>query len=114
MESGEVLRVYGVDPLDGSGPSNIDYDRSRGYLFGFLIGWYAPTVTVPFIVGMGDVAGEWRERVFPLCILEPIGEPLITRPNEPWKFEANNGGSAPGAGEGLRIPTGRATVFLRG
>lgn len=105
-EGSEVLRVYGVDPLDGTGPSNIDYDRRRGYLMGFIIGWYAPTVTVPFIVGMGDVGGEYRERVFPLCVLEPIGEPLFTRPNEPWKFEANNGGSAPGAGEGLRMPTG--------
>ena len=105
-DGSEVLRVYGVDPLDGTGPSNINYDRTEGYLTGFIIGWYAPTVTVPFIVGMGDVAGEWRERVFPLCVLEPVGEPLFSRPNEPWKWEANNGGSAPGAGAGLRFPTG--------
>lgn len=102
----EVLRVYGIDPMDGSGPSNITYDRRRGYVMGFLIGWYAPTVTVPFLVGMGDVGGEYRERTFPLCILEPIGEPLISRPNEPWKFKASNAGTAPGAGSGLRMPTG--------
>lgn len=105
-DGSEVLRVYGIDPMDGSGPSNITYDATEGYVMGLIIGWYAPTVTVPFLVGMGDVGGEWRERTFPLCVLEPVGEPLITRPNEPWKFEANNGGSAPGAGSGLRLPTG--------
>ena len=101
-----VLRVYGLDPMNGDGPSGIDYDRAEGYLSGFRIGWYAPTVTIPFLVAVGDVAGSWRERVFPLCILEPVGEALISRPNEPWKFEANNNGSAPGSGAGLRLPTG--------
>lgn len=100
-----VLRVYGLDAMDGDGPSGIDYDRSKGYVSGFRIGWYGPTVTIPFLVGVGDIAGSWRERVFPLCILKPVGEPLITRPNEPWKFEVNNNGSAPESG-GLRLPTG--------
>jgi hypothetical protein len=102
----EVLRVYGLDPIDGTGPSGIDYDPGHGFVSGFRIGWYGPTVTVPFLVGVGDIAGEYREKVFPLCILEPIGEPLITRPNEPWTFVADNGGSAPGAGSGLLMDTG--------
>lgn len=105
-DASEVVRVYGLDPMDGQGPSGIDYDRDRGYVAGFLIGWYGPTVTVPFVVGVGDIAGEYRERVFPLGILEPIGEPLITRPNEPWTFIADNNGTAPGSGGGLRMDTG--------
>lgn len=101
-----VARVYGIDPMDGTGPSGIDYDGSEGVLSGFRIGWYGPTVTVPFIAGVGDIAGEYRERPFPMCLIDPVNEPLITRPNEPWTWIADNNGSAPGSGSGLRRATG--------
>lgn len=85
--------VYGVDPLDGTGPSGIDLDPSHGYVFGFKIGWYGPSVTVPYLVGVGDLAGEYVQRRWPICIIDPVGEPLISRPNEPYHFAAKNNGT---------------------
>jgi len=101
-----VARVYGIDPMDGTGPSGIDYRGTEGVLSGFRVGWYGPTTTVPFMVGTGDVAGEYREKVFPLCLIDPVSEPLFTRPNEPWVWIADNDGTAPGDGDGLRLETG--------
>lgn len=101
-----VARCYGLDPMDGTGPSGIDYSPEEGVLSGFRIGWYGPSVTVPNMTQVGDIAGNYREKVFPLCIIETVGEPLITRPNEPWVWIADNSGTAPGTGGGLRLDTG--------
>jgi len=109
-----VLRVIGLDPLDGNGPSNIDFNGSLGYVSGFKLGWYGPSTTVPYVSTVGDVAGNFRERTFDLCIIQPLGEPLITRPNEPWLFRASNGGSAPGSGSGLQIDTGGRQFSFNG
>jgi hypothetical protein len=85
--------VYGIDPLDGSGPSGITLDAASGYVRGFRIGWYGPSVTVPYIAAVGDFSGEWRQNTWPICLIDPVGEPLISRPNEPFHFAAHNNGT---------------------
>lgn len=86
-------KFHVIDALDGKGPSGIDYDSRRGYLLGYVIGWYGPSAVMPFIVNTGNIGGNWNERVWPIGLYQPIEDPSILRPNQPVRVEANNGSS---------------------
>lgn len=85
--------VYGKDPLDGSGPSSIDYDAKRGYLYGLEVGWYAPTTLTPFVIETVNIAGTYKQRKHPILIYNPLEGPSIRRPNQPIRVVARNGSS---------------------
>jgi len=85
--------VYGKDPLNGGGPSNIQFDARRGYTMGVEIGWYAPTSMVPYLVETVSQAGRYKQRRHPILIYNPIEGPAIQRPNQPVRVVADNGTS---------------------
>lgn len=86
-------KAFGKDPLDGTGRSGIDFDATRGYLYGLEIGWYAPTALVPYIVETADVTGSHKQRKHPILIYNPIENPTIQRPNQPITVVADNASS---------------------
>ncbi|AGM11199.1 hypothetical protein M197_gp34 [Haloarcula hispanica tailed virus 2] len=86
-----IGKVYGLDPIDGSGPSRIDYTPSRGYVYGIIPGWYGPSATMGYIKEVGDVAGQWSQRVWPLFLYRPYTDPAIERPNHPGHVAVDNG-----------------------
>jgi hypothetical protein len=103
-------RAYGIDPLDGDGRSNIDFDPSDGYVFGIDVGWYAPTAMVPYVVKTTDVGGDWKQRRHPLLIFDPADGPTIQRPNQPIRVVADNGSS----GQALSARLGGRAGAYRG
>lgn len=84
---------YVIDPLDGNGPSGVDYDPRQGYIYGFIIGWYGPSAVVPFIVATANISGNWNERVWPIGLYQPHEDPSIIRPNQPIRTAVDNGTS---------------------
>lgn len=107
---GAKARVYGIDPLDGSGRSGLDFDPRTGYVFGFEIGWYGPTALVPYIVETTGVAGAWKQRRHPVLIYEPVEGPSIQRPNQPIRVVADNGTT----GQDLKARLGGRAGAYRG
>ena len=83
-------KVFGKDPLDGSGPSSIRYEATRGYLYGLDIGWYAPTSITPYVVETTNINGAYKERKHPILIYNPVEGPAIQRPNQPIRVVADN------------------------
>ena len=85
--------VYGIDPLNGDGASNIRFDATDGYVYGIEVGWYAPTALVPYIVETANINGVFKQRKHPILIYNPKGGPSIRRPNQPIRLVADNGTS---------------------
>lgn len=93
--NGDVIaEVYGVDPVDGSGPSNVEWVPGNGYIYGFLIGWYGPSTSVAFIKALGEYNREWAYRTWPLYVVNPVGDPLFQKPNRPFQVRVDNGTTA--------------------
>lgn len=102
--------VYGKDPLDGSGPSNIQFDARRGYTMGFEIGWYAPTSISPYLVETTSAKGIYKQRKHPILIYNPVEGPTIQRPNQPLRVVADNNTS----GQDLRLRMGGRAGAYKG
>lgn len=85
--------AYGKDPLDGSGPTSIDFDARKGFTYGIEVGWYAPTSISPYIIDTVDIAGTYKQRQWPILIYNPTDGPAIQRPNQPIRVVADNGTS---------------------
>ena len=93
MDGGEVVgKVYGIDPWLGDARSGGEYDASRGYLYGTILGWYGPPSLGPSLVAVGDVNGKWVQKVWPLFLFRPVGGPAIEQPNLPIRVAAHNAG----------------------
>lgn len=91
-DDGEVVaEVYGLNRLHGSGPKASDFQLGRGYLLGITIGWYGPTSVMPWWGEVSDSNGQDVQRAWPLCMIRPVGGPLITQPNRPWRVAADTG-----------------------
>jgi len=93
QNGGPKGRAYGIDPLDGGGKTNIDFDPTNGYVFGIEVGWYAPTAMVPYVVKTTDLAGDWKQRRHPILIFDPVDGPTVQRPNQPIRVVVDNGTS---------------------
>jgi hypothetical protein len=89
-----VAKVYGYDPMDGTGPSTIDYEAGHGYVYGFLIGWYGPASTLAYIKALGEYNSEWSYRTYPMYLVDGVGDPLFEKPNRPLQARASNGTTA--------------------
>jgi len=89
-----VAKVYGIDPMDGEGISNIEWDPAHGYIYGFLIGWYGTSTVTAFIKAVGERARERVYDVWPMYMVEPVGGPLFQIPNRPYHVRTSNGTTA--------------------
>jgi len=102
--------AYGHDPLDGEGPSGIDYDPTHGYVYGFLIGWYGPSAVTAYVVDTRNISGAWKERRYPVLTYQPSEDPAINRPNQPIRVYADNATS----GDDLQARVGGRQGSFRG
>ena len=110
-DGGETVgKVYGLDPLDDNGPSRTDYQGDHGAILGSTIGWYGPSSIMGWFTDVGDVEGEWVQRVWPLFLYRPLHGPAIRNPNQPISARVNNAGS----GQDLQARVGGRQFAVRG
>jgi len=89
-----IGRLYGLDPMDGGGPSKVTWTAGRGYVYGLSPGWYGPSATFGFVKDVGDIRGSWVQRAWPVFMYRPFGDPAIERPNQPCHIAVDNGTEA--------------------
>lgn len=102
--------VLGLDPFDGSGPSGISFKKREGYVFGIELGWYGPTSMLPYITEVGNVAGTWKQRKWPILLYNPNEAPAIRRPNQPLRINVDQGTS----GQAIEVRVGGRKGAYRG
>lgn len=109
--NGEVVgRVYGLDRYKNNGPGVASFDGSVGHVLGQTLGWYGPSSLMGWYLDIGDVEGNWVQKVWPLFLFRPVGGPALRDPNQPVSVRVNNGTS----GQALEMRVGGRQFATQG
>ena len=84
--------AWNVDKLDGTGPSGVTLNLSKGNIFQIVFTWYGYGV-IEFRVVVPDPTTLAQE-VITVNRYSPTAQTSIIDPNEPLRAEINNGGTA--------------------
>jgi len=83
---------FGIDPMDGSGPSGIDLtDGSIDYVFGFVGAWYGGGPVMPVVL---TTDGKGNYHPHPVGIFEPKNDVNFEQPNQPVTVKLDNEGGS--------------------
>jgi len=84
--------AWNVDKLDGTGPSGVTLNLSKGNIFQIVFTWYGYGV-IEFRVVVPDPTTLAQE-VITVNRYSPTGQTSFIDPNQPLRAEINNGGTA--------------------